>query len=43
MSSHRGVRPEAEEKCITVPELVYGIELEEKCIILLTYPDCQAI
>ena len=22
MTSHRGVRPEAEEKCITVPELV---------------------
>ena len=30
-------------QCITVPELVYGVELEEKCITLLTYFTYQAI
>ena len=37
-----GYRYHQYHQCITVPE-VYGVELEEKCITLLTYFTYQAI
>merc|ERR1712080_532295 len=32
-----------EEKCITVPEVMDDIELEEKCITQLAAPACQTV